>query len=261
MGTPLGRVAPGCDGSCAILEPTARALTGLPTASAARSPRGRAPQAFCVQVRGPHSHCFSSKPHVHLRSRGLDSPWAQALPRTGAAPRGTLPGQGHPAGTWARHSQALQAPQPSAVRPQMLDAVVAGDACVGGEARQGPDPGPRGGGPGDRRSQAGTATPPRLSARGLHCVQSASYRRKARGTSSVGRVVSLGETYGQEQTESKRQRVLPVPNGKSVRTNTEAGATPAQYRDTSSSAARTDRSSEQRPGRATRSGPPAEAQR
>ena len=50
---------------------------------------------------------------------------APAPGRGGRPARGTLPGKATPGGTRARHSQALQAPQPlEAVRPQVLDAVV-----------------------------------------------------------------------------------------------------------------------------------------
>lgn len=175
----------------------------LPTASATRS-HGTPPQAFCVQVRGPHSSCFSSKPHVHLRSRGLWTPTCGHSPcpgKKGRPPRGTLPGKATPRGTRrTRHSTGSPGSAAlEAVRPQMLDAVVMGaHQPMGKEGASGAGP----------RAASRGPRPRALSSRNSHVCNaaagagrglpvSASYRRrKARGTAS--RWVVGGDESGRD---------------------------------------------------------------
>lgn len=197
-GHALGRAAPGRDvRSCGHPRAHSSGADGCSPLRQQRAPTGTPPQAFCLQVKGPHSSCFSSKPHVHLGSRGLWTPYGHSpCPgKRGPPCKRDPPGQGHPrwdSGPSLTGSPGSAAPQSCA--PPGAGCGCYGGACVGGEARQGPDPGPRGGGPG---TDALKQEQPRLqgwSDRGLHCVRFLS-KEKGRGTASGGWwVVSLGET-------------------------------------------------------------------
>lgn len=194
----------------------------LPTASAARSHRGRLPKPFCVQVRGPHSSCFSSKPHVHLKSRRLGLLWSTALPRKrdASGPSRARP----PEGTWARHSRLSRLTGLELCVPRCWMRLLW--RCLCGKERKaasGADPGPRGRGPGQAALNRNSPSAALERQRASLCPLS---KEKARGTAS-GWVVGgeSGRDSRSEQT-SKRQRVLPVPNGKSARTNTRGRAPP-----------------------------------
>ena len=247
-------------GHAASPEPTARALTGAPHSISSALP----PQAFCLQVQGPHSSCFSSKPHVHLRSRGLWSPCGHSpSPRKRGAPcERDPPGKGRAHRDSGPSTALTGSPGSAAPRscaPPDAGCGCYGDACVGGEACQGWTQG-RMAGAGGQTLSSGNSQVSKAGATAGYTV-SASYQRKkpeawprAGGGGECGR-----DSHGREQIESKPQHVLPIPNGKSASINTETGPTPAQYRN-SSSTARTDRSSEQRPRPRKRAGASAEAQ-
>lgn len=245
-------------GHAASPESTAWALTGAPHSISSTLP----PQAFCLQVQGPHSSWFSSKPHVHLRSRGLWSPCGHSpSPRKRGAPSERDPpgkGRAHRDSGRRQHSQGLQVLQPlEAVRPQMPDAVVM-EMPVWEErrVRGGPRAAWRGWGTyALKQEQPGLqGWRPRATLCPLPVKGKSQRRGLGRGGGECGR-----DSRGREQTESKPQHVLPIPNGKSASINTETGPTPAQYCN-SSSTARTERGSEQRPRPRKRAGPSAEAQ-
>lgn len=252
-------------GSCGHPRAHSSGADGCSPLRQPRAPTGTPPQAFCVQVKGPHSTCFSSKPHVHLRSHGLWTPYGHSpCPgKRGPPSERDPPRQGHPRrdlGPSLTGSPGSAAPRSCA--PPDAGCGCYGDACEGAEARQGPDPGPRGRGPG---TDALKQEQPRLqgwSGRGLHCVRFVS-KEKARGTASGGWwVVSLGETptvksklkvndsvfsqFLMERAQGLTQKRAPPQPNIVTRAAAPQGQTEVQSRDR---------------GRGDAPGPPAEAQR
>ena len=130
-----------------------------PTAPSAAPSHGDASPSLPSPGSGPSFFLLLLKAHVHLGSRGFQSPCGHSpSPRKRGAPsERDPPGKAHPP-LGLRPIPALTGSPgfaaPRSCAPPGAGCGCYGDACVGGELCQGPDPGPRGWGPGDRRSQA-----------------------------------------------------------------------------------------------------------